>query len=171
MKYKNENLKFLILATPIAYLSATILHFSYDFLGRFVLLAGLMPVSESIWEHLKLVFYPLCIVFLAPWNKLVKIIPFSTRIVMTAAAALIGKVLVAGGYYGLKSGLSLEGIGFDLLLLLLGLILGICHGLFFKTYTFPHWAVTVSCVYLITDIVLFYVFSFFIPDLPVFQAP
>ena len=36
---------------------STLLHFTYDILGKCVYLAPFMPVNESIFEHLKLPLY------------------------------------------------------------------------------------------------------------------
>lgn len=171
MKLKNSNFKYYLLMVAVAYIIAAILHFTYDFLGRFPLFAGLMPVSESIWEHLKLVFYPVCIVFLCPWNKLIKKIPITTRVIMAALAVIIGKPVVAMGYYGLKYGFTIEGIVSDCLLLLVALMVGIYHGLSLKGLVFPSWLFWICLLYLGINVLLFYLFSFRIPDLPIFQPP
>lgn len=39
-------------------LAGTILHFVYDWSGHNVFVAFFSPVSESVWEHLKLFFVP-----------------------------------------------------------------------------------------------------------------
>lgn len=171
MKSKTSGVKYFVLLVAVAYACATILHFTYDFFGRFFPLAGLMPVSESIWEHLKLVFYPTCIVFLCPWNKLIKKVSIKNRVIMTALAVIIGKLFVAAGYYGLKYGFTIEGIVSDCLLLLAALMLGLYHGLSLKKYVFPAWVFWLCLLYLATDVFLFYAFSFWIPDLPIFQPP
>ena len=43
--------------TVIAFGLCSLFHFAYDFLGRLFWLAGFFPISESIWEHLKLPFF------------------------------------------------------------------------------------------------------------------
>ena len=40
-------------------LGGTILHFLYDWTGRSVLVAPFSGVNESTWEHMKLLFWPL----------------------------------------------------------------------------------------------------------------
>ena len=53
----------------IAFITASILgvifHFLYDWTGQIRFIGFFVPVSESIWEHLKLIFYPITIVSLA----------------------------------------------------------------------------------------------------------
>ena len=171
MKFKKTGLCFFLWAVFICYIVATILHFAYDFLGKPALLAGFMPVNESIWEHLKLVFYPLCIVFLLPWCDNIGAVSLKNRIIITALAVIVGKFIVAIGHYGLKEGFSIEGIVSHLILLLVAFIVSIYHGMSIKTHMFPLWVLGVSCLYLLADITLFYIFSFYPPDLPIFQPP
>ena len=55
----------------IAFITASILgvifHFLYDWTGQIRFIGFFVPVSESIWEHLKLIFYPIAIVSLAEY--------------------------------------------------------------------------------------------------------
>lgn len=39
-------------------LSGTLLHFAYNFSGQNFIVALFAPVNESVWEHLKLLFFP-----------------------------------------------------------------------------------------------------------------
>lgn len=56
---------------PIAFVIASILgvifHFLYNWTGRIRFIGFFVPVNESIWEHLKLIFYPITIVSLAEY--------------------------------------------------------------------------------------------------------
>jgi len=38
----------------------TLLHFAYGWSGRWLPLALIAPVNESVWEHLKMAYWPLC---------------------------------------------------------------------------------------------------------------
>lgn len=38
--------------------TGTLLHFAWDVSGRLPLLAAFVPINESIWEHLKLLYWP-----------------------------------------------------------------------------------------------------------------
>ena len=49
-----------LLVFAAACAAGPVLHFLYEPLGRPRWLAPLLPVSESPWEHYKLVFWPLC---------------------------------------------------------------------------------------------------------------
>ena len=84
------------------------LHFLYD-LWPNALTAILAPVNESVWEHLKLLYWP----FLAADSR------------RSWCALLIGvlaaPVLLLGAYYPLACGFSLHGLVLDILLYLLSL--------------------------------------------------
>ena len=58
-------------ATLISYIVACImgvlLHFAYDWSGKNFLLGLFVPVNESTWEHLKLVFFPILIMSLVEY--------------------------------------------------------------------------------------------------------
>ena len=43
----------------VATFGGTILHFLYDWTGESILVAPFSGVNESIWEHMKLLFWPL----------------------------------------------------------------------------------------------------------------
>ena len=42
-------------------LLGTMLHFLYDMLGKSILIAPFSAVNESIWEHMKLLYFPMLI--------------------------------------------------------------------------------------------------------------
>lgn len=54
-------MKLTLIKTLIIFLIATGLHFLYDLTGGFFGVAWFCPVNESIWEHLKLFYYPFLI--------------------------------------------------------------------------------------------------------------
>lgn len=73
MKISAKKLKTLTILSAIATCILGVLaHFAYDFFGQNVIAALIFPISESTWEHLKLLYFPmlLCLVvcagFLSP---------------------------------------------------------------------------------------------------------
>ena len=53
--------KSILLGIPIIFLLSVPLHFAYEFSGNNSIVGIFTPVNESIWEHLKLSFYPMLI--------------------------------------------------------------------------------------------------------------
>lgn len=54
--------KYEIISCILACLLGIFFHFLYDLSGKNFILGFFIPVNESIWEHLKLIFYPIVIV-------------------------------------------------------------------------------------------------------------
>lgn len=48
----------------------TLWHYLYDFCGQNYLIGLIAPVNESVWEHMKLAFFPGLIIFLLFKSKL-----------------------------------------------------------------------------------------------------
>ena len=58
----NKKLKIIQLIVVItAMILGTILHFSYEWSGNNKIIATFSATNESVWEHLKLVFFPMLI--------------------------------------------------------------------------------------------------------------
>lgn len=56
-----------LLAFFIIGILGTLGHFVYEWSGENTIIGLIFPVNESIWEHLKLIFYPSLIFFLAEY--------------------------------------------------------------------------------------------------------
>ena len=52
-------LKAEIIVILVCWILGTLLHFVYEWTGENVIIASFSAVKESVWEHLKLVFYPM----------------------------------------------------------------------------------------------------------------
>lgn len=156
-------------------------HFLNEWLGNPPVTAGLFPVSESVWEHMKLPFYSLLLVILLPWCPFLQKTPFTARLCGFAFAAALSMLMLWGGFYGLKNGLLVEGLAADLILLAVSLLTALLHaGFLFSRYQAgpihrleqdqrpPAWAVWLSGAYGVLMIILFYILSFYQPNLPLF---
>ena len=61
-KIKNSKLvKWQIGVIVFSLIVGTLLHFTYEWSGENKFIASFSAVNESVWEHLKLVFYPMLI--------------------------------------------------------------------------------------------------------------
>ena len=137
------------------------LHCLYD-LWPNALTAILAPVNESVWEHLKLLYWP----FLAAAFHLTRGAADSRR---SWCALLIGvlaaPVLLLGAYYPLAYGFSLHGLALDILLYLLSLAGGLQ----------PRWLPGSVCGIFVIAAGLYgaalALFSFAPPELPIFLPP
>jgi hypothetical protein len=72
-------------------------HFLFDAIGRWPPLGWVAPVNESLWEHIKMGFWPALVV----GSALGRMLPTPQhRAVCTAMSASISALLIAPLYYG-----------------------------------------------------------------------
>jgi hypothetical protein len=53
--------KSILISIPVLFIIGGPLHFLFELAGESPVIGAIVPVSESPWEHLKLVFYPILI--------------------------------------------------------------------------------------------------------------
>ena len=51
--------RYTILGIIFVLITGTLAHFAYDWSGNNTFIGFLFPVNESVWEHMKLVFFPM----------------------------------------------------------------------------------------------------------------
>lgn len=78
-------------------IAGTLLHFLFDLTGRSGIAAVFSPVNESIWEHLKLLFYPMLGVTAAEYFSWGRVLPSFLCIKLTGI--LTGMGLIVTVYY------------------------------------------------------------------------
>lgn len=59
--------KYEIVCCILACILGVLFHFVYEFSGQNALLGLFVPVNEAVWEHLKLIFYPILLMSLAEY--------------------------------------------------------------------------------------------------------
>lgn len=76
MKLFYQKHRKLCVCTMIGFLSTvtvgTLLHFAYEWMDRNFIIGSFVPVNESIWEHMKLLYFPILIYFSAEYVFLYK---------------------------------------------------------------------------------------------------
>ena len=142
-------------------LSGIILHYLYDLSSHSPWIGLFAPVNESVWEHMKLVFFPLTAYFLFEIIRLSKMIP--------ALSAASARGILAGTFM-----IPVHILAVDIVLFLLGILLGFYvqgrivrrqafHALPSAEDPFVPWGLTIlTCL-------CFFLFSFRPPDLPLFS--
>ena len=109
-----------VLAFVLTALAGTALHFAYD-LAPVPLVGLFAPVNESVWEHLKLLFWP----FLAAGFALThgrEDKPAAWSGILLALLAM--PVFLLAAYYPLRAGFGVESLIVDIVLYYLTLWLG-----------------------------------------------
>ena len=156
-----------ILVAIATALLGTGLHFLYP-LWPIPLVGLFAPVNESVWEHLKLLYWPflLCGGILAQKTKE----PLRAWSGLLLAQLLMPIVLLSI-YYVLGCGFAVHGLVFDIVLYYLALAFGFVV-FWRKTYVQPYGQdlgalITCNAIYAMCLIL----FTIAAPTLPIFQIP
>lgn len=109
-----------IAAFVLTALAGTALHFAYD-LCPAPLVGLFAPVNESVWEHLKLLFWPfLAAGFALTWRQEDKPAAWSGLLL----SQLLMPLFLLGVYYPLRAGFGVQSLAVDIGLYYLTLALG-----------------------------------------------
>ena len=166
---KYEKRVFLLSGILFTISAGTALHFLFDWSGRLILAALIAPVNESVWEHLKLLFFPF--------------------LLFSALEALIrrpGPAFYAAGTCGILAGLAsipvlfytftgvtgIHALWADILIFLISVVLTFFLRFSLEKRIRPgRTALFLSLSVLILLVLLFFLLTFFPPALPLFQDP
>ena len=170
VNHSGEVVKFVGYGTVIAFIVAWLMHAIGDAIGGSFLIDGIFPNNESIWNHMKLAFYPSLIVTLVPWCEYVKRIEFKKRCVMATIAAFMSQFIVAMGYYGLRFGFNIEGMITNFVLLFVALLFGFIHAAMISDDHIYQWVRWLGVAYVVGMVGLYYIFAAVTPALPIFTA-
>lgn len=148
----------------------TLLHFIFDWTGGNVLAALFSAVNESIWEHLKLLFYPMLFFAVAEYLSWGRETEFFWCIKLIGIS--LGLVLIPVAYYTYAgiSGIKADWLNIAIFFLTAGLVFWVETKLFERGFTCslsPQLAV----LFIGLVAVLFTVFTFKPPHIPLFQDP
>lgn len=150
-------------------LLGTLNHFLYDLSGGMAIAALFCPVNESVWEHLKLLFFPF--LFLTIWTWL-RIRPSATRLFYTRyLGAICGMLWIIIGYYTYTGILGRNFLLLDLLLYVTGVYLSflLSSRLYQNHLSTPAQEIVFS-LWILT-IICFFAFTCYPPNLPLFFPP
>lgn len=150
----------------------SIWHFLYDILGKNSLITWCAPINESIWEHLKLTLFPTLIVMLILYA--LHYIPDQPSIhkviLMISTGICIANLIIVSIYYVLSGGFDRTSMAIDLTAygigILAGQFLSAIHLL--PLHRIPKWIYAIGYIFLIVLIIITAVFSYNIPDFPIF---
>lgn len=165
--FKHTDLRFIITAAILG----TFNHFLYFLSGHSAITALFCPINESIWEHLKLLFFPFLFVTIWEyWSRRPAILPFFYCRYLGAASGMAFIISVFYTYSGVigRNFLALDILTFYSSVLFSFYISEYLSGKFRSApesdsaFVISLWVVTAF---------FFFVFTCFPPDLPLFYSP
>jgi len=165
--------RWILLGIPILFLLGSPMHFIYEWSGYSTMVGVFAPVNESVWEHLKLTFWPMLIFWLTGYSVLSKRVGISLNrwLISCAAAELVCPLFVVTFFYTYTGAFGIETLIIDIFSLLLALASAQLLALHIYKYTKlkPH-SLYMAAAILILLAAAFAVFTFVPPHLPLFKV-
>lgn len=151
-------------------IAGTLLHFLFDWVGGNVVVALFSAVNESIWEHLKLLFYPMLAVALIEyyfWGKDAK-----SFWCIKLIGIWVGLVLIPVVYYSYTGilGIRADWSNITIFFLAAAVVYWTETKLFAHGYNCK-LNLKGAVVLIVLTAVAFTVFTFFPPHIPFFEDP
>ena len=159
----------ILAGVPVLFVVGALLHFLYQLSGGALLVGLFAPVNESVWEHLKLVLWPMALWWVGGYLWASRRWEIDAPAWFAAAlwAVLAAQVTSLLLFYFYTGAFGVESLGADVLLFFLAVLLGQVVGL--RLYQRGSGvSALIPLALLAALLVLFAVFTLVPPDLPLF---
>ena len=166
MQKKNSILIFEIISTIFVMVLGTLLHFKYKWSNNNMLVGIFSPINESIWEHLKLMFFPMLITIIIGYLYKGKDIDnyLSSKVIGTIVMLSFTIVF----YYTYSGILGTNYTGVDVSIFFIAVALGqyVSYKLMKTKF---HGNNIIAIITLLALLLCFVVFTFFPPNIALFK--
>ena len=157
-----------MIGTILIILLGSALHFTYALSGNNPVVGFFSPVNESVWEHLKMVFWPSLFWMLIAMFPLRKAVSnfFSAKAIGTYAMV----ITIPAVFYSYTALVGESILAIDIATFIIAVIVG--QFVSYKLFMYNKVAGSTERIALIALLLLafvFVVFTFFPPHLPIFQ--
>ena len=158
-------------AVAFTWIVGTLFHFLYDWSGEAIWAALFTPVNESIWEHLKLLFFPTLFFFCLEYAVCKESYP--TLLVGKTVGIVLGLWIIPLAYYWFLGALGIQEMWLDIAIFLSAVLLteAVCCWVTLANPTEVRWQMVTSVAVLCLIAVAMMVFTFVTPHLPIFRDP
>lgn len=147
----------------------TLSHFLYDWSGGNKIVGLFTPVSESVWEHMKMVFFPMLIYSVFMVFQCRQAYPCITFAL--CCGILVGTLLVPVLYYAYTFLLGRDSFILDIGTFILSVLLAFLLAYRLTLSCCPPVCKFLSCCLVCLLFVCFLAFTYHAPDVPIFEDP
>ena len=154
------------LAAAGIFAAGFLLHFVYEWSGGSALVGAVCPVNESVWEHLKLPFFPLVIWWFAyGWKTGLPVKHRTIAAAVSAGTACLTVILI---HYAVSGVLGFDVMAADIASLGAGLFAGQYLALMMldRPHGKPAWAISAAVLAALGGLLI--LFTFCPPRIPLF---
>lgn len=148
----------------------TLFHFIYEFSGNSPLVALIAPVSESTWEHLKMLVFPMIFYTLIQYFSVGK--KYANFMFGRFIGMLTGMLTITAAFYTYSGVIGTNYLFCDILTFLLGVFTAYFTAFKITKIQKPLRPGKTCSVFLIALLAItFMIFTFYPPSIPLFIAP
>jgi hypothetical protein len=165
---ENKILKWEIKGIIFIIILGTLFHFVFEWFFSWPPIGAITPVNESVWEHLKLPFWPLIIFSLIEYRSIKEVA--NNFIIGKSLVAIISISTILIVFYSYTAVLGKEILFIDILSFFIGVIFG--QFISYKIITLselPRKISIISWIIILGIGILQILFTYLPPHLPIFQ--
>lgn len=167
---KSPAQNWILIGIPFLSIIGCLMHFIYDWSNKLTVVGVFAPVNESIWEHLKLTFWPILIWWFIGYLFYNKNMSISKWLISCTVSELICPIVIVCFYYTYTGALGIESLALDIFSLFLGIITAQSLAFHIYKYAKPRYiSIYTSAIVLIFLITAFTAFTFIPPHIPLFK--
>ena len=161
-------LKFEIISTIFILILGTLLHFTFDWSNSNFFVGTFSPVNESIWEHLKLLFFPMVITIIAGYFYEGKNI--ESYLCAKTFGIIISMLFTIIAYYTYSGVIGKNIDVINIIIFILAVIIG--QYVSYKKLKSKFYCNNLVAIIILVIIYLYFlVFTFYSPQIGLFKDP
>ncbi len=165
---KNKIRNYQIFSVIFTFILGTLLHFMFEWSGENIFVASFSAVNESVWEHLKLLYFPMLLTLIIGYFYIGKNVP---NFLCSKTIGIITSILFTIIFFYTYSGILGVNIAIiDILLFFVATILGECVAYKLINSNFKCNNKIFIFVLILIGI-CFITFTYFTPKLEIFKDP
>ena len=165
---KAQWLRWELVGIPLIFFAGSALHFAFDWCGRRPIVAPFAAVNESVWEHLKLAFWPAVVYAVFEYVAFGK--DAAGFIPSKSVGVLLMPICIVILFYGYKALLGHHVLWLDILIFFIAVCVGQVSSYLLlaagRQHGRPGWFSLLAVALLGAS---FVVFTFWPPRLPIFR--
>ena len=157
-----------IVSSIFACTAGTLLHFTYEFFGENMLVASFSAVNESVWEHLKLLFFPMLLSTIIGFFYIGK---STSNFLCSKVLGILASMSFIIIFFYTYTGIIGKSIVFiDIASFFVAVILGeyLAYKLMISNFKCNN---IIAIIILATTLICFIVFTYFTPNIGLFKDP
>ena len=157
-----------IFSTIFVCILGTLLHFTYEFFGENIFVASFSAINESVWEHLKLLFFPMLLTTIIGYFYIEKNAP---NFLCSKSLGILASMSFIIIFFYTYTGIIGKSIVFiDIASFFIAVILG--EYLAYKLITSNFKCNNIIAIIILTVILIcFVVFTYFPPNMEILKDP